>query len=115
MELSGNVSEYCITLGNAAGRSVRYIPNGNGTISAAGNAQLSVGGAGFWPGMEGNLNTNNVNTCSGTCEVTGAAGMMLRGGGFDDPSSELRIAERGAFTPTARVGSRGGRGVLYIR
>lgn len=115
MELSGDLSEYCVTIGNAAGRSVRFVPNGNGTIATTGNAQLSVGGAGFWPGMEGNLNTSNVNTCSGTCEVTGSAGMMLRGGGFDDIATELRIAERGAFTPTARVGSRGGRGVLYIR
>jgi formylglycine-generating enzyme required for sulfatase activity len=115
MEMSGNMSEYCITIGNAAGRSVRFIPNGNGNIAATGNAQLSVGGAGFWPGMEGNLNTSNVNTCSGTCEVSGSAGMMLRGGGFDDVVTELRISDRGAFTPTARVGSRGGRGVLYIR
>jgi hypothetical protein len=109
------MSEYCITIGNAAARSVRFIPNGNGNIAATGNAQLSVGGAGFWPGMEGNLNTSNVNTCSGTCEVSGSAGMMLRGGGFDDVVTELRISDRGAFTPTARVGSRGGRGVLYIR
>jgi len=115
MELSGNLSEYCITIGNVAGRSCEYVPNGNGTINASGNAQLSVGGAGFWPGMEGNLSTSTANTCSGTCEVTGSAGMMMRGGGFDDVITELRIAERGAFTPTARVGSRGGRGVLYLR
>jgi formylglycine-generating enzyme required for sulfatase activity len=116
MEMSGNLTEYCITLGNAAGRSVRFIPNGNGNISAAGNAQLSVGGAGFWPGMEGNLTTTAVNTCSGTCEVTGAAGMMLRGGSYVDPATELRISERGSsFTPTARSSERGGRGVLYLR
>jgi formylglycine-generating enzyme required for sulfatase activity len=115
MELSGNLSEYCITLGNVAGRSCEYVPNGNGNINASGNAQLSVGGAGFWPGMEGNTNATAANTCAGTCEVTGSAGMMMRGGGFDDPATELSIAERGAFTPTARVGSRGGRGVLYIR
>jgi formylglycine-generating enzyme required for sulfatase activity len=116
MEMSGNLAEYCITLGNAAGRSVRFIPNGTGNISTNGNAQLSVGGAGFWPGMEGNFTPSVVNTCSGTCEVTGSAGIMLRGGGFADPASELGISERGgSFTPTARVGDRGGRGVLYIR
>jgi formylglycine-generating enzyme required for sulfatase activity len=115
MELSGNLTEYCITLGNAAGRSVRFVPNGNGNISAGGYAQLSVGGAGFWPGMEGNTNATANNTCSGTCEVTASAGLMLRGGSYNDPATELTVSERGAFTPTARTGNRGGRGVLYIR
>jgi len=117
MEMSGNLTEYCITIGNLSGRSVRFIPNGNGSISSDGNAQLSVGGAGFWPGMEGNNNTNVVNTCSGTCEVTGGGGMMLRGGSYADGNTALCISDRssGAFTPTARTGNRGGRGVLYIR
>jgi hypothetical protein len=117
MEMSGNLNEYCITMGNAAGRSVRFIPNGNGNISADGNAQLSVGGAGFWPGMEGNASTSVVNTCSGTCEVTSSGGMMLRGGSFADISSYMSISDRagGGFTPTARSANRGGRGVLYIR
>ena len=108
MELSGNLSGYCITLGNATGRSVRYIPNGNGTISAAGYARHSVGDAGLWPGVEGNSSSAAPNTCSGTCKVSASAAMMLRGGSFNDPVTELSIAERAPFTrrpmwPTAEA------------
>lgn len=116
MEMSGNMPEYCISLGTNAGRSCHYIPNGNGTISALGNAQLSIGGAGFWPGMEGNLNLAATTTCSGSCEVTGAAGIRFRGGSIGDPAEMLSVSDRSAvFTPTARASNRGGRGVLYIR
>lgn len=116
MDLSGNLAEYVIHLGSVAGRSTRYVPNGNGTLSTAGNAQLSVGGAGFWPGMEGNASLSTINTCSGTCEVTASAGIMLRGGSFTDPATALRLADRSAtYLPTARTAYRGGRGVLYIR
>lgn len=116
MEMTGNLSEYCIHLGSAAGRSCRYIPNGNGTLSISGNAQLSPGSAGFWPGMEGNSSISTNNTCSGTCEVTGSAGIRLRGGSIADAVVNLAMADRSAvFTPTARTYNRGGRGVLYIR
>lgn len=116
MEMSGNLAELCICIGNEAGRSVRFIPNGNGTISTAGNAQLSVGGAGFWPGMEGNNSLSTDNTCSGTCEVTGFAGIRLRGGSVADGNTVLALADRSqTTTPTARQNNRGGRGVLYIR
>jgi hypothetical protein len=116
MEMSGNMPEYCISLGSVAGRSCRFVPNGNGNISALGNAQLSIGGAGFWPGMEGNLNLTLANTCIGTCEVTGAGGMRFRGGSIGDLASSLVVSDRGTvFTPTARASNRGGRGVLYIR
>lgn len=117
MEMSGNLEEYVITMGTVGGKSVKFIPNGNGNISAAGNAQLSVGGAGFWPGMEGNLNTNLANTCSGTCEVTGTSGIVLKGGSYNDAAADLTIANRSYFVPSSitRVAIRGGRGVLYIR
>ena len=120
MEMTGNLAEYCIHLGSIAGRSCRYVPNGNGVISANGNAQLSVGGAGFWPGMEGNGSTGVANTCAGTCEISGfnsgSAGIRLRGGSFQDNAADVAMADRGQlFTPTARAVNRGGRGVLYIR
>ena len=116
MDLSGNMPEYCIMLGCQAGRSCRYVPNGNGTISNLGNAQLSVGGAGFWPGMEGNLNLAATTTCSGTCEVTSSGGIRFRGGSIGDAASSLIVSDRSTtFTPTARASNRGGRGVLYIR
>src|SRR5437764_6200925 len=34
MEMSGNLEEYIINLGTDGGRSVRFIPNGNGNLSA---------------------------------------------------------------------------------
>jgi formylglycine-generating enzyme required for sulfatase activity len=115
MEMSGNLEEYVITIGTDAGKSVRFIPNGNGNISANGFAQLSVGGAGFWPGMERNTNNATPNTCSGTCEVTGNAGIVLKGGSYAQVVASMPIANRSYFSPTARSGGRGGRGVLYIR
>jgi hypothetical protein len=116
MDMSGNMPEYCISLGSEAGRSCHYIPNGNGSISALGNAQLTVGGQGFWPGMEGNLALSATTTCLGTCEVTSAGGIRFRGGSISDPASNLSVSDRSAgFTPTARASNRGGRGVLYIR
>jgi formylglycine-generating enzyme required for sulfatase activity len=115
MEMSGNVYEFVITIGVEAGRSVGLVPNGNGTISASGNAQLSVGGAGFWPGMEGNNSLSTANTCSGTCEVTASGGIVLKGGSYTDAGSALAISQRNYGTPTVRSSNRGGRGVLYIR
>jgi formylglycine-generating enzyme required for sulfatase activity len=117
MEMTGNVNEYCVTVGTEAGRSVRFVPNGNGTISADGNAQLSVGGAGFWPGMEGNVTSSSSNTCAGTCEVTGTAGIMMRGGAWNtSPSANCTISFRSSVQPSlTRNESYGGRGVLYIR
>jgi hypothetical protein len=116
MEMSGNMPELCISLGSVAGRSCHLVPNGNGVLSAAGNAQLSVGGTGYWPGMEGNLNLAATTTCSGTCEVTSSGGIRFRGGSISDGANSLSVSDRGVvFTPTARASNRGGRGVLYIR
>ena len=116
MEMSGNMPEYCIMLGSQAGRSCHLVPNGNGVLSAAGNAQLSVGGTGFWPGMEGNLSLAATNTCSGTCEVTSSGGIRFRGGSIGESATSLVVSDRGTtFIPTARASNRGGRGVLYIR
>jgi hypothetical protein len=116
MELSGNMPEYCISLGSQAGRTCRLVPNGNGSISPLGNAQLSVGGAGFWPGMEGNLAVTATTTCIGTCEVTSSGGIRFRGGSVSDPASSLSVSDRSAgFTPSTRASNRGGRGVFYIR
>jgi formylglycine-generating enzyme required for sulfatase activity len=116
MEMSGNMPEYCISLGCQAGRSCHFVPNGNGVLSALGNAQLSVGATGFWPGMEGNLNLAATTTCIGTCEVLSSGGIRFRGGSIGDPAASLSVSDRGTvFTPTARASNRGGRGVLYIR
>ncbi len=115
MDMSGNVEEYVITVGNVAGRSVLFIPNGNGALSVNGHAQLSSGGAGYWPGMEGNNVGSTDNTCAGLCEVTGNAGIVNKGGSFAHIASELTISGRTYSTPTGRLNYRGGRGVLYIK
>jgi hypothetical protein len=115
MEMSGSLEEYIIGVGTAAGRSVRFVPNGSGNISTNGYAQLSVGGAGFWPGMEGNTSASTTNTCSGTCEVTGNAGIVLKGGSYAHANVSMAIANRDYFAPTSRTAYRGGRAVLYVR
>ncbi len=116
MEMSGNVEEFVISVGTVAGRSVAFIPNGNGNISTAGYAQLSVGGAGFWPGVEGNNSLVTANTCVGTCEVTGAAGIVLKGGSWAHSATGLAISQRSYVNPgVSRIAYRGGRGILNIR
>ncbi len=118
MEMTGNVSEYCITLGTVAGRSTRFVPNGDGNLSTSGNAQLTPGGPGFWPGMEGNITSSTANTCLGGCEVTGTAGMMVRGGNWiSGLASTLAVSYRISALPTLlpRYEGYGGRGVLYLR
>ncbi|HTO16265.1 MAG TPA: hypothetical protein VLZ83_10855 [Edaphocola sp.] len=115
MEMSGSVYEYCISIGQNAGRSCKYVPNGDGVLSANGNAKLSVSGAGYWPGMEGNSSTTTAQNCFGTCEVTGAGGIRLRGGAVT-VGTMPSISDRGTlFVPTARSHDRGGRGVLHLR
>ncbi len=120
MEMTGNVSEYCITVGTVAGRSVKYVPNGDGNLSVYGNAQLTQYGPGFWPGMEGNNSSNTINSCSGTCEVTGVAGIMQRGGDWSSTTlNTFSISARSSALPSSYirtlVSGGGGRGVLYIR
>ncbi|MCW3110053.1 MAG: hypothetical protein JWQ09_4559 [Segetibacter sp.] len=91
---------------------MQTLPNGNGVIADNGNAKLSVGGAGFWPGMEGNVTATAENTCSGNCEVTGNAGLMRRGGNHLTTSTALAIAYRsptvtGAAVRDSQYGGRG--------
>jgi len=115
MDLSGGLAEYAITVGTVAGRSTRYTPNGDGNISANGYAQLSIGANGFWPGMEGNISNSTVNTCASTCEVTGYAGLILRGGHWFANASNCAIAYRGLLGSNGRNYYNGCRGVLDIR
>ena len=118
MELSGNIAEYCITIGTEAGRSARYIPNGDGDIATTGNARLNIGAGGYWPGMEGNTNSAVANSCIGGCEVSGNAGIMIRGGYWYSPVGQLSIGDRsqnGQPSIVSRLGYGGGRGVLHIR
>ena len=74
MEMSGNLWERTVTVGHATGRAFTGL-HGNGTLSAAGYADIST-----WPGYV-------------TSEVTGDAGSGFRGGsGGDDV--RLQVSDR---------------------
>jgi len=92
MEMSGNLWERTVTVGNTTGRAYTGV-HGNGTLSAAGNADIST-----WPGYI-------------TDEVTGAAGAAFRGGSFLD--NYIRVSDRflGTFEYSNRFSNDGFRAV----
>lgn len=73
MELSGNLWERCVTIGNAQGRSFTG-KNGDGTLASDGNANVAT-----WPGVT-------------------AEGGGFRGGFWDSAASFLRVSDRGIAT-----------------
>jgi formylglycine-generating enzyme required for sulfatase activity len=101
MELSGDLWERTVTLGQSAGRSFTGT-NGDGKlvkgIGAAydGNATNTD-----WPGIDGTAARG----------VTGATGSGFRGGSWSDSSSDARVSDRviAANTGTSRYGYVGGR------
>ncbi|MDX9905303.1 MAG: SUMF1/EgtB/PvdO family nonheme iron enzyme [Bacteroidales bacterium] len=88
MELSGNVSEPAVTIGNVAGRSYRAY-HGNGELTSNGYADVD-----YWPGINGNASTITANTVfGGSTGVAEAAGACERGGSAS-ASSYLRTSDR---------------------
>jgi len=77
MELSGNLFERVVTVGNATGRAFTG-QNGDGALSTNGNANTAG-----WPGL-----------VSG--EVTSAAGTGFRGGSWFDSMDRCRASDRNA-------------------
>ncbi len=75
MELSGNLWEKVVTVGNGTGRAFTG-SHGDGSLSTNGNATNSD-----WPGYV-------------TTEVTGATGAGFRGGAWSRTASELRLSDR---------------------
>jgi len=75
MELSGNLWEHCVTVGNATGRTFTGL-HGNGVLSTNGHANVT-----FWPGLSGG-------------EVTGANGCGTRGGNWKFNHSIMRTSAR---------------------
>ena len=75
MEMSGNLQERPVTLGNPAGRGFAG-SHGDGLLSANGNATNSD-----WPGHDG-------------IEVSGAYGSGLRGGDWSSAESFLHVSDR---------------------
>jgi len=86
MELSGNLWERCVTIGNATGRLFTGL-HGNGTLDTSGNADVTN-----WPG-------------------TGATGSGDRGGPWNNDNSYARDSDRSyaAYTFSYRLYHIGGR------
>ena len=89
MELSGNVRERVVTVGNASGRAFTGA-HGDGTLDSNGRANATN-----WPSS------------------TTASGAGFRGGSWNDASTSARISDRSdaTSTDTTRDSSYGGRGV----
>lgn len=89
MELSGNVWERAVTVGNSTGRSFEGRYHGNGALNSSGDANVST-----WPG-------------------TNAVGAGFRGGTYRSGSSVLRLSSRinAADALSFRFLDFGGRGV----
>ncbi len=118
-ELSGNVWERVITVGNATGRASTAL-HGNGAVTAAGLADV-----GNWPdatavgtGARGGGHADGQLTAEGAADATNwpgsnALGAGIRGGGFSNDQSVIKIADPSwaARTDTTRQAAYGGRGV----
>jgi hypothetical protein len=89
MDLSGNVGERPITVGNSTGRGFNRANHGNGALTSSGNVDVTS-----WPG-------------------TGAVGAGFRGGHWNRTASFARLSDRyyAADTYTDRNTNLGGRGV----
>jgi formylglycine-generating enzyme required for sulfatase activity len=85
MDMSGNVTEQVVTIGNSTGRTFTGA-HGNGALNAAGNADIST-----WPGYVTNA-------------ITGATGSGKRGGSWEDISDRLLISDR--FQANTSINSR---------
>jgi formylglycine-generating enzyme required for sulfatase activity len=108
MEMSGNLWERAVTIGNAAGRSYTGL-HGNGTLFRDGTANVD-----FWPGINGNSTTTTANTAfGGTTGITQAAGSGFRGGDWLLVATNMRVSDRNAAaaTGTFRYSRYGFRGV----
>lgn len=89
MDLSGNVWERSVTVGNSTGRAFTGAKHGNGVLTSSGDVDVTS-----WPG-------------------TTAGGAGFRGGNWSDSASLARLSERNiaASTDSVRTFRRGGRGV----
>ena len=89
MELSGNVLERAVTVGNSTGRLFQARNHGNGVLASTGEANVTN-----WPG-------------------TNAGGAGFRGGAWSGSGTSLRLSNRSiaALTSANRNYTNGGRGV----
>ena len=109
--MSGNLAEACVTVGNVAGRSYNKLglvglSRGDGNLSLNGNALVN-----YWPG---NVSSTTSETIT-NAEVTTGVGTIARGGSWDSPKEQLRIADRsGGEVSNTRLATQGGRGVIVV-
>jgi uncharacterized protein (TIGR02145 family) len=97
MELSGNLVERTVTVGNADGRAFTGV-HGNGVLSINGHADVAA-----WPGLTGNPG-----------EVLDAVGSGYRGGSWENHVSGLRVSQR-LSAAQAWNGVGGGLGFRAVR
>jgi hypothetical protein len=103
MEMSGNLWERPVTVGNVAGRSFNGL-HGDGTLNKNGQATVD-----YWPGINGNVTTTTANTTYlGVTGVTGAAGSGFRGGLWYYNYSDLRVSDRYDAAATTNANGIGG-------
>ena len=101
MELSGNLKEWVVSIGNASGLAFTGL-HGNGALTTVsgfeGNADVSG-----WPGMD----------VDATHGVTASSGAGFRGGSWADSAERLRISDRQEASSAASdaLATYGGRGV----
>ena len=86
MELSGNLWERTVSVGNTTGRNFTGLVHGNGLLTNDGFCDIST-----WPGFV-------------TDKVTGATGAGFRGGSWGNASVALRVSDRhgASFLVTVR-------------
>jgi hypothetical protein len=97
MELSGNLWERPVTVGNGTGRNFTGL-HGNGILTSAGHGAVEA-----WPG-------------GGSSGITGATGSGVRGGSWLSVATFLRVSDRGAAAVTyaGRGSGDGFRGVRSL-
>jgi hypothetical protein len=109
MDMTGNVLENTVTVGNVAGRSFRGT-NGNGALNAFGHADVD-----YWPGINGNIDPTAPNGTNGTVGVTGYAGSAIALGSFSNGTQFAPVSDRqfrGGWNGLLnRNNNTGGRGV----
>lgn len=87
MELSGNLSEIMVSVGNSTGYTFTGI-NGNGNLNPSGDADVD-----FWPGINGIIMGPN-QVYGGSIGVTSQGGTGTRGGCYANTQNKLAISNR---------------------
>jgi len=100
MELSGNVWERCVSVGEATVGRLYTGTHGNGLLTTNGNATGTE--VSTWPGYNGG---------SGEVTTASATGSGFRGGSWNNDNSYARVSDRysAALAFTSRTSSHGGR------